>query len=97
MLLTLFEENPKAILDFIGKVSPKDLTIKNDTKSNPIADAIDRHTELQRTNIEAQIKIAGLSGKALKEMMNLMKKATDNNGEDWKNTDGYDDKDSDII
>lgn len=47
-----------------------------------IADAIDRHTDLQRKNIEIQMKMAGLAG----EMFENMKKSLGNldEGEEWK-------------
>jgi 20S proteasome alpha/beta subunit len=57
-----------------------------------IADAVDRHTDLQRKNIEIQMKMAGLAG----EMFENMKRSLGNldEGEEWKrDQDDQDDQD----
>lgn len=56
-----------------------------------IADAIDRHTNLQKTNVEIQMKMAGVAG----EMFDAMKKSLDqfDEGDEWKNKNKDEDED----
>lgn len=47
-----------------------------------IADAIDRHTNLQKKNIEIQMKMSGLAGDMMKRMTESLGGLDE--GEEWK-------------
>ena len=47
-----------------------------------IADAIDRYTEIQKKNIEIQIKMSGMATDVFKKITDQMENPED--GEDWK-------------
>lgn len=48
-----------------------------------IADAIDRQTELQKKNIEIQMKMAGMAGEMFDTMKNSIESLDE--GDSWKN------------
>ena len=56
-----------------------------------IADAVDRHTDLQRKNIEIQMKMSGLAEGMMKKMTESLGNMDE--GDEWKRDQDEDDQD----